>query len=164
MKTRSPTMPVDEQNTSQTAAVAQKPKASARKRASKRSQARARRAAPRNRSIQNRLLARDYGGAATDLARRGKRLVGDAYGWVDEARNAVPRLTKGMHLPSPRALESFAESNPILLRAVGLGIGVVIGALLPRDAMHMGMQSSGAAGSSAPSPRRSGRKSAARKQ
>ena len=35
-------MPVDEQNTSQTAAVAQKPKASARKRASKRSQARAR--------------------------------------------------------------------------------------------------------------------------
>src|SRR5437762_4061438 len=164
MKTRSPTMPVDEQNTSQTAAaVAQKPKGSARKRASKRSQARARRAAPRNRSIQNRLLARDYGGAATDLARRGKRLVGDAYGWVDEARNAVPRLAKGMHLPSPRAFESFVEANPVLLGAVGLGIGVVIGALLPRDAMHMGMQSSGAGGSSAPSPRRSGRKSAARK-
>jgi len=155
----------DEQNTSESAvAAARKPRGSARKRASKRSPARGRRAAaPRNRSIQNRLLAGDYGGAATNLARRGKRLVGNAYGWVDEARNAVPRLTKGMHLPSPRAFESFAEANPVLLGAVGLGIGVVIGALLPRDAMHMGMQSSGAGGSSAPSPRRSGRKSAARK-
>jgi len=156
-------MAIDDQNTSNaTTAVAPKPRASARKRASKRASGRnRRRAAPRNAA--GRLLARDYGGAATELARRGKRLVDDAYGWVDEARNAVPRLTKGMHLPSPRAFESFAEANPVLLGAVGLGIGVVIGALLPRDAMHIGMHSPGGAGSSAPSPRKSSRKSSARK-
>ena len=64
----------------------------------------------------------------------------------------VPRIAGRVHLPSGRRIESFAEHNPVLLGAVGLGIGVIIGALLPRDAFHTGMQGMGL-GATAPSPR-----------
>jgi hypothetical protein len=157
-------MAINDPNTGETAtATPQRTKSAARKRAGKRISARARRTASLNKPSQTRSPSRDYGRAATGLARRGKRLVDDAYGWVGDARHAVPRLTKGMHLPSPRALESFAEANPVLLGAVGLGIGVVIGALLPRDAMHGGMRGFGLAGSSEPVRKTRSRKASARK-
>jgi hypothetical protein len=37
-----------------------------------------------------------------------------------------------MHMPARRDIERFAEHNPLVLGAVGLGLGVVIGTLLPR--------------------------------
>jgi hypothetical protein len=158
-------MPVDDQNTNEAPAQpARNAKRAARKRASKRHSPRARRASKGSPVARARSLARGYGRTATSLARRGKQLVDGAYDWVDEARTAVPRLTRGVHLPSPRAIESFAEANPVLLGAVGLGIGVVIGALLPRDAFHTGMQSFGLTGAPAASrTTRTGRKARTKK-
>jgi hypothetical protein len=81
---------------------------------------------------------------------RGQRLAGDAQGWLDSARDAVPRLTRNMHMPSMPSrpsLESLNEASPVILGAVGLGIGMIIGALLPRDAMHIGMHGMGLSGS-----------------
>jgi hypothetical protein len=37
-----------------------------------------------------------------------------------------------MHMPARRDIERFAEHNALVLGAVGLGLGVVIGTLLPR--------------------------------
>ena len=61
----------------------------------------------------------------------------------DLGRNRARRgaaLTRNIHLPSPPTLRRFTEASPVILGAVGLGIGVLIGALLPRDAFHAGMQ------------------------
>jgi hypothetical protein len=157
-------MAIDDQNTNEaTAPTPQRKRSAPRKRANKRTGSPARRTSQRANPVSDRSLTSNYRRKATDLARRGKRLVDDAYGWADEARSAVPRLTKGIHLPSPRTIESFAEANPVLLGAVGLGIGVVIGALLPRDAMHSGMQGLGLAHSSASGAAKRNRKSQAKK-
>jgi hypothetical protein len=125
-------------------AAVRRSKSAGRKRATKRSGGRTRRAAPAR--------TRTSGRKASGLLRRGKHLVDEAQGWIGEARGMVPRIAERVHLPSGRRIESFAEHNPVLLGAVGLGIGVIIGALLPRDALHTGMQGMGLS-AAAPSPR-----------
>jgi hypothetical protein len=128
-----------------------KPKPTVRKRGASRT----RRVAARAEPAQARSLARSFGGKAGGLARRGKRLVDEADGWVDDARGAAPRIAANMHLPSARRIGSFAEANPVLLGAVGLGIGVIIGALLPRSSFHAGLQGLGLASASPPASSRS---------
>jgi hypothetical protein len=129
-----------------------KSKPAGRKRRSQLGANRTRRAAQRTQPSQTRSLARNYGRKASGLARRGKRLVDDAYGWVDAA---VPRIAAKMNLPSGRRIASLAEANPVLLGAVGFGIGVVIGVLMPRNAIHTGMQELEPASTSVPTSARS---------
>jgi hypothetical protein len=149
-------MTADEQNENETAAATvEKAKRAARKRRSKRGTSRTLRATARGQTTQARSFAHKYGRKTSGLVRQGKRLLDDAYGWVDDARGAVPRIAANMHLPSARRIESFAAANPVLLSAVGLGIGVIIGALLPRDAFHTGLQEFGLAGASPPASPRS---------
>ena len=149
-------MAIDEENLSEPAtATIRKSKLAGGKRRTKNGAGRKRRAAGRAQSTQARPLARGYGRKASGLVRHGRRLVDDAYGWVDEARSAVPRIAGNRHLPSARRLESFAKANSVILGAVGLGIGVIIGALLPRDAFHTGMQGLGLASASSPASPRS---------
>jgi hypothetical protein len=126
-----------------------------RKRAGKRRSGRDTRKKNRPQAVQGRSIGRSAQRSASGLARRGKRLVEDAQGWADNARNAMPRFAKNMHLPSPPSFESITEANPVILGAVGLGIGVIIGALLPRDAFHGGMQGLGLTGTSSRSRRSS---------
>ena len=155
-------MAADTQNDTETttAATSRKRKSAPRKRAPKRRSGRTSRTRTRSASVRSR--TRGYEGATTDLIRRGQRLAGDAQSWMESARGAVPRLTRNMHLPtlpSPPSLETFTEASPVILGAVGLGIGMIIGALLPRDALHAGMQGmglvgSGRAASSRPSAKR----------
>jgi hypothetical protein len=81
------------------------------------------------------------------LSRRAKRMMNDAGEWAEETTGALPRLAKNLHLPSP-SLPSITDANPLVLGAVGLGLGVIIGALLPRNmidsSMHgLGMSSGG---------------------
>src|SRR5438105_7753765 len=138
-------MTADEQNANEPVTVT---KPSGRKRGTKDGASRTRRAVARGQPTQARSFARSYGRKASGLVRRGKRLVDDAYGWADDARGAVPGIAANMHLPSARRVESFAAANPVLLGAVGLGIGIIIGALLPRDAFHTGLQGLGLASAS----------------
>jgi hypothetical protein len=149
-------MAADEQNVNEpTTATVGKPRPAGRKRGTKREASRTRRAAARAQPTQARSFTRSYGRKASELVGRGKRLVDDAYGWVDDTRGAVPRIAANMHLPSARRIESFAEANPILLGAVGLGIGVIIGAFLPRSIFHAGRQGLELASASAPTSPRS---------
>jgi len=154
-------MAADTQNDTETtaAATSRKRKPAARKRAVKRSSGRT--SPTRTRSASVRSRTRGYEGAAAGLMRRGQRLAGDAQSWMESARGAVPRLTRNMHLPtlpSAPSLETFTEASPVILGAVGLGIGMIIGALLPRDALHTGMQGMGLVGSGRATPSRSAAK------
>jgi hypothetical protein len=109
----------------------------------------------------SRSIGREPQRQASGLVRRGRRLAEDAQHW---AEGAVPRLARNMHLPSPPSLDAITEANPVILGAVGLGIGVIIGALLPRESFHSGMQGLGLSGSTTPSrARRSSSKSRSRK-
>jgi len=149
-------MTADEENANETAAaMVEKAKSAERKRGTKHGTRRTHRATARTQPAQVGSLTRNYGRKASGLVRRGKRLVDDAYGWVDDARGAVPRIAANMHLPSARRVESFAAANPVLLGAVGLGIGIIIGALLPRDAFHSGLQGLGLASAAPPASPRS---------
>jgi len=65
--------------------------------------------------------------------RRGRDTVSRAYDWAHEAAGSA-------HLPSLRMprrsdFSHLTEANPLLLGAVGLGLGVAIGTLFPRG-MH----------------------------
>jgi len=62
--------------------------------------------------------------------RRGRETISRAYGWAHDAAEGahLPNL----RLPQRRDLSHLTEANPLLLGAVGLGIGVAIGTLFPR--------------------------------
>jgi hypothetical protein len=67
---------------------------------------------------------------AGSALRRGRETIGRAYGWAQEA-------AEGTHLPHLRMprrsdIGHLTEANPLLLGAVGLGLGVAIGTLFPR--------------------------------
>jgi hypothetical protein len=80
---------------------------------------------------------------------RGKRAIGGAYDWAaDGASRALPRAAR--YLPDQRTMQSLFEDRPLLLGAIGLGLGAMIGMILP------GLLMSGNASSAR---RRSGRSS-----
>jgi hypothetical protein len=154
-------MAAEDQKPIETSAMTNPTKPERRKRAGKRRSANGGRARARSRSLAGRSMPRSRGRSASAPSRRRKRLVEEAQNWAEDARRAVPRLARNMHLPSPPSIETFTEANPVILGAVGLGIGVIIGALLPRDVFQGGMQSLGLMGAetSSRSPRGSGRSS-----
>jgi hypothetical protein len=72
-------------------------------------------------------LLQDNAGSAL---RRGRNTISRAYGWAYDA-------AEGAHLPHLRMprrsdITHLTEANPLLLGAVGLGIGVALAALFPR--------------------------------
>lgn len=78
----------------------------------------------------------------SSLNRRAKRMMNDAGEWAEETTGALPRIAKNLHLPSP-SLPSITDANPLVLGAVGLGLGVIIGALLPRNMIDSSMHGLG---------------------
>ena len=75
-----------------------------------------------------------YSKTASRLMSRGKRAIGGAYEWAaDGAGRALPRAAS--HLPDQRALQSMFEDRPMLLGVIGLGVGAMIGMMLPRHQM-----------------------------
>lgn len=69
--------------------------------------------------------------ANADLLVRGKRLIGDAYHWAYKTGRDIPRASRDLHLPDQRLVQEMVEKKPLVLGAIGLGIGMVIGAMLP---------------------------------
>jgi len=99
------------------------------------------------RQAKGRSAAGSYSDTASRLMSRSKRAIGGAYKWAaDSAGHALPRAAS--HLPDQRALQSVFDDRPILLGVIGLGVGAMIGMMLPRH--HM-------SGYSSPARRRAGR-------
>jgi hypothetical protein len=71
-------------------------------------------------------LLQDNAGMAL---RRGRDTLSRAYDWAHEAGNAH---LGSLRMPRRADISHLAEANPLLLGAVGLGLGVAIGTLFPR--------------------------------
>jgi hypothetical protein len=91
-------------------------------------------------------LLQDNAGSAL---RRGRETISRAYGWAQEAAEGAH--LGNIHMPRRSDIRHLAEANPLLLGAVGLGLGVAIGTLFPRSMRRSGSASRRAApASSAP--------------
>lgn len=73
----------------------------------------------------------EYGDSAAHFIATSQRALGQMYGWADKKGRQIPGAIKGVRIPDAKSLQSFAEDNSLVLGAVGLGLGVLIGALLP---------------------------------
>lgn len=71
-------------------------------------------------------LLQDNAGMAL---RRGRDTLSRAYDWAHEAGNAH---LGSLRMPRRADISHLADANPLLLGAVGLGLGVAIGTLFPR--------------------------------
>lgn len=72
-----------------------------------------------------------YSEQAQRLIRRGKAALGDASTWAGETAGNLPKAARNIRLPDQRAMNSFMGEKPLIIGAVGLGLGVVLGAMLP---------------------------------
>jgi len=81
--------------------------------------------------------------------RQGRRAIAKAYDWAGEATDMVPRF-RDLRLPRRSDFGAIREANPLLLGAVGLGLGIVLASLMPNrfSARAIGRFSSGSSRSS----------------
>lgn len=86
------------------------------------------------------------GGIAARVLSRGRKAAGSAYDWAAEgASRAIPLASRSM--PDQRTVQRLVDERPYMLGALGLGIGAMIGLMLPSPLHAV----------SRPSPRRNGR-------
>lgn len=118
-------MPVqDAETTTETTSPSKRRKASARKSAVRK--AKSRKAAARRRTNSSRAASR----SGNRVLREGRRMVSRAYSLADDARRAMPRIARDFRLPRRKDLH-LTDANPLVVGAIGLGIGVVLGSLMP---------------------------------
>ena len=71
-----------------------------------------------------------YSAAASRLLSQGRQAAGGAYEWVaEEAGRALPLAAR--YMPDQRTVQRIADERPYVLGAIGLGIGAIIGLMLP---------------------------------
>ena len=75
-----------------------------------------------------------YSQQAQQFFDRSKTAIHAASDWAGATAKHLPKAARNLHLPDQKAAMDFAEQQPLVVGAVGLGIGLVVGALLPR--MH----------------------------
>lgn len=70
------------------------------------------------------------------MLRQGKSVMNRAYSIAEEARRAMPRMPRiprmDLRLPRRRDLDALTDANPLVIGAIGLGLGVVLGTLMPQ--------------------------------
>jgi predicted lysophospholipase L1 biosynthesis ABC-type transport system permease subunit len=104
-------------------------------------------------AARRRAASRNLQGSADRVLRQGKRAIDKAYSWAGDARSAVPRLARDLRLPRRSDFDVLTEANPMVMGAIGLGLGVVLGSLMPQK-----LASSRRAGTSQPGTRKSSRR------
>ena len=75
-----------------------------------------------------------YSQQAQEFFDRSKTAIHTASNWAGATAKHLPEAARKLNLPDQKAAMDFAEQRPLVVAAVGLGIGLVVGALLPR--MH----------------------------
>ncbi|MFN0190988.1 MAG: hypothetical protein ACKVP5_03280 [Aestuariivirga sp.] len=101
------------------------------KRATARKKVKATGAKAKPRAARPSATASGYSDTAARLVARGKSALGDAYAWAGEAGSALPRTARGLSLPDQRTVRDYVAERPLILGAVGLGIGMALGAMMP---------------------------------
>jgi hypothetical protein len=77
-----------------------------------------------------------YSDTAARFIGRAKSAFGDAYTWVGETGNALPKTARRIGLPNQRSVQAFMDEKPLIMGAVGLGLGVALGAMLPKAVVN----------------------------
>lgn len=90
-------------------------------------------------SIKRKDKARE--GLTTQLYRQGRDAVSSAFDSAAKASaragSAMPKLPGNLHLRSrSQSLYTMMEERPLVMGAVGLGVGMVLAALLPSMGSH----------------------------
>lgn len=75
-----------------------------------------------------------YSQQAQKFFDRSKTAIHAASDWAGATAKHLPEAARKLNLPDQKAAMDFAEHRPLVVGAVGLGVGLVVGALLPR--MH----------------------------
>jgi hypothetical protein len=71
--------------------------------------------------------------AATEkVLRQRKRTTPRIYDWTGETRTVVPRRFARVRLPRRSDFRAISEANPLVLGAVGVGIGMILAAIVPK--------------------------------
>jgi hypothetical protein len=56
-----------------------------------------------------------------------------AYSFAEEARRAMPRMPRvDLRLPRRSDFDALTDANPLVIGAIGLGLGMVLGTLMPQ--------------------------------
>ena len=70
------------------------------------------------------------------VLRRGKSVMNRAYSIAEEARRAMPHMPRiprmDLRLPRRSDFDALTDANPLVIGAIGLGLGVVLGTLMPQ--------------------------------
>ena len=72
-----------------------------------------------------------YSDTAARFIGRAKSAFGDAYTWVGETGNALPKTARRIGLRNQQSMQEFIDEKPLIVGAVGLGLGIALGAMLP---------------------------------
>jgi hypothetical protein len=72
-----------------------------------------------------------YSASAQRFLKRGKSAFGGAYTWAGEAGKSLPANVRNFGLPDQKSIQTLMNDSPLVLGVVGLGIGVMLGAMLP---------------------------------
>ncbi len=91
--------------------------------------------------LKNKGKDKPAGGFTTQLYRNGRDAVASAYDSAAKAgaraSNAMPNVRGNLHLRSrSQSLFTMMEERPLVMGAVGLGVGMVMAALLPSMSNH----------------------------
>ncbi len=66
---------------------------------------------------------------------QGRQALGDAYGWASEsAGRALPRVAR--YVPGQGKMRNLLQERPLVIGALGLGLGALIGMMLPSRTLN----------------------------
>jgi hypothetical protein len=68
---------------------------------------------------------------AQRLMKRGKTAFSDVSTWASETAHSLPQSARKLGVPDQKSVQSFMSEQPLIVGAVGLGLGVVLGAMMP---------------------------------
>lgn len=83
----------------------------------------------------------EYGDSAIRFLEKSQQALTSMYGWAEKKGRQIPGAISRAQLPSAKSLQTLTEENALILGAAGVGLGVLIGAMLP--AMSSGSRNRG---------------------
>jgi hypothetical protein len=66
------------------------------------------------------------------VLRQRKRTASRAYDWTGETRSLVPSRFGRVRLPRRSDFRAISKASPLVLGAVGLGIGMILASIVPK--------------------------------
>ena len=68
------------------------------------------------------------------LMKRGKAAFSDASTWASDTAHSLPKSARKLSIPDQKSVQNFMSEQPLVVGAVGLSLGVVLGAMMPSRA------------------------------